>query len=126
MKRNLFIGLCVAVLCTAIPGAGKERKGPMAGTWDCQAEGGSQGNISFTLFLTQNKEMVDGTISSPMGGTQISSGTFHKKMLEIHLDTPQGNYILMGKYEKGTLAGNWSSDTEKGTWTGKKKAVTGQ
>jgi hypothetical protein len=68
--------------------------------------------------------MVDGTISSPMGGTQISSGTFHHKMLEIHLDTPQGNYILLAKFNKGTLNGNWSSDSEKGTWTAKKK-VTG-
>jgi hypothetical protein len=94
----------------------------MTGTWECQAHGGPQGDIAFTLFLQQTKESVDGNISSPMGGTQISSGTFHRNMLEIHLDTPQGNYILMGRYKKGELSGTWSSDSDKGTWEGKKSA----
>jgi hypothetical protein len=57
-----------------------------------------------------------------MGGTQISSGTFHHNMLEIHLDTPQGNYILLGRYKKGELSGTWSGDTGKGAWEGRKSA----
>ena len=120
-QRVTLVSICLAVLFTAAAGMGKDKKGPMTGTWDCHAKGGSHGDMDFTLFLQQNKEMVDGTISSPIGGTQISSGTFHRKMLEIHLDTPEGNYILMATYKKGLLEGNWSSDNEKGTWTGKKK-----
>jgi hypothetical protein len=45
-------------------------------------------------------------------------------MLEIHIDTPQGGYVLMGKFEKGgKLEGNWASDTEKGVWEGKKQGA---
>ena len=122
MKRNLiFVGICLAMLFAASPGQAKDRKGVMNGTWDCTSHGGQNGDMAFTLFLTQNKDAVDGTISSPIGGTQISSGNFHHNMLEIHVDTPQGNYTLMAKYSKGTLEGNWANDTEKGTWTGKKK-----
>ena len=124
MKRNLFyFGIGITLLFAASLAIAKDKKGPMTGTWDCQAHGGSQGEMAFTLFLQQNKESVDGNISSPIGGTQISSGTFKRNMLEIHLDTPQGNYILMAKFNKGTLAGNWSSDNDKGTWEGKKQVV---
>ena len=91
MKRNLiYIGIGITVLFAASLAMAKDKKGPMTGTWDCQAHGGSQGDMAFTLFLQQNKETVDGSISSPIGGTQISSGTFKRNMLEIHLDTPQG------------------------------------
>ena len=124
MKRNLiYIGICLTVLCAASMAMAKDKKGPMTGTWDCQAHGGSQGDKAFTLFLQQNKETVDGSISSPIGGTEISSGTFKRNMLEIHLDTPQGNYTLMGKFEKGKLSGTWSSDNDKGVWEGKKQVV---
>lgn len=127
MKRNLiYIVVGITVLFAASLAMPKERKGPMTGTWDCQAHGGSQGDIAFTLFLQQDKETVDGSISSPMGGTQISSGTFKRNILEIHLDTPQGNYTLMGKFSKGTLSGTWSNDNDKGTWEGKKQAAGSQ
>jgi hypothetical protein len=126
MKRNLiYIGIGIAILFTASLAMAKERKGPMTGTWDCQAHGGSQGDMTFTLFLQQNKENVDGSISSPIGGTQISSGTFKRNMLEIHLDTPQGTYTLMAKFSKGTLSGTWASDNDKGVWEGKKHVAAG-
>ncbi len=123
MKRKLsLIAICLTVLFMASLASAKDKKaGPLTGTWDCQAHGGSQGDMAFTLYLTQNKETVDGSISSPIGGTQISSGTFRKNMLEIHLDTPQGNYVIMGKYKKGQMSGTWTSDTDKGTWEGKKQ-----
>ena len=122
MKRNLiYFGIGITILFAASLAIAKDKKGPMTGTWDCQAHGGSQGDMAFTLYLQQNKETVDGSISSPIGGTQISSGTFRKNMLEIHLDTPQGAYILMAKFEKGTLSGTWSIDTDKGVWEGKKQ-----
>lgn len=124
MKRNLiYIGVGLALLFAASLAMAKDGKGPMTGTWDCQAHGGSQGDMAFTLYLQQNKENVNGSISSAIGSTQLSSGTFRRNMLEIHLDTPQGNYTYMGKFSKGTLSGNWSSDNDKGTWEGKKKAT---
>ena len=125
MKRNLFyFGIGIALLLAASLAIAKDKNGPMTGNWDCQAHGGSQGDMAFILLLQQNKENVDGSISSPMGGTQISFGTFKKNMLEIHLDTPQGNYTLMANFEKGKLSGTWSSDNDKGTWEGKKAAGT--
>lgn len=125
MRRNLFcILIGLSVLLAAGLSMAKERKGPMTGIWECQAHGGSQGDMAFTLFLQQDKENVDGSISSPIGGTQISSGTFKRNILEIHLDTPQGNYTLMAKFNKGTLSGTWSSDNEKGAWEGKKQEGT--
>ena len=124
MKRNLiFICICLTVLFTAGLATAKDKRGLLTGTWDCQAHGGSQGDMAFTLFVQQNRETVDGTISSPIGGTQFSSGTFRRNMLEIHLDTPQGGYVLMAKYEKGKLSGTWSSDSDKGVWEGKKQGA---
>jgi len=125
MNRKLtLVAVCLTVLLTsslAAAGGKKSKGGPITGTWECQAHGGSQGDMAFTLYLTQNKEVVDGSVSSPMGGTQISSGTYKRNMLEIHIDTPQGNYVLMGKYKKGTMNGTWSTDSDKGTWDGKKQ-----
>ena len=124
MKRNLvYLGIGITLLWAASLAIAKD-KGAMTGTWDCQSHGGSQGDMTFTLILQQTGETVDGSISSPIGGTQISSGTFKKNMLEIHLDTPQGNYTLMAKYNKGTLSGTWSSDNDKGNWEGKKATAS--
>jgi len=127
MNRKLtLIAVCPMLLLAssfAMSGDSKAKSGPITGTWECQSHGSSQGDMAFTLYLTQNKEVVDGSVSSPIGGTQISSGTFKSNMLEIHIDTPQGNYVIMGKYKKGELSGTWSSDSEKGTWEGKKQAT---
>jgi len=124
MKRTVvYLVICLTVLFAAGLALAKDKGGPLTGTWECQAHGGSQGDMAFTLFLQQDKETVDGSISSPIGGTQISSGTFKKNMLEIHLDTPQGNYTLMAKFNKGLLSGTWSSDNDKGAWEGKKQGA---
>ncbi len=117
---------CLLVLSTAslAVGAGKNPKpGPMTGTWECTSHGGPQGDMPFTLTLEQAKEDVTGSVSSPMGGTEISSGTYKNKTVEIHINTPQGNYLLTGKVKKNQASGQWSTDTgEKGTWEGKKAA----
>ena len=122
-RRVLFFSIGIAVFAVFSLGFGKDKKGTMTGTWECQAHGGSQGDMAFTLYLQQNRETVDGSISSPIGGTQISSGTFKRNLLEIHLDTPQGAYVLMAKLEKGKLSGTWSSENDKGIWEGQKKAA---
>ena len=122
MKGKLvYVGLLL--LFVASLGTAKERKGYLTGTWDCQSHGGSVGEMAYTLNLQQNKqnkEIIDGTVSSPIGGTDISSGNFRKNMLEIHIDSPQGAYILLGKLEKGKFSGTWSTDNDKGTWDGSK------
>jgi hypothetical protein len=125
MKRTLVIlGACLMLGFSTLAVA-KEKKpkvGPLTGTWECTSHGSSQGDMAFTLYLEQNKEDVSGSVSSPMGGTELSSATFKKGDLEIEIDTPQGNYKINGKLKKGHLSGTWSNDTEKGTWEGKKQA----
>ena len=127
MKRSVFLGVMgIGLFLLTSLAAAKDRKGPLTGTWDCQAHGGSRGDMALTLYLQQNKELVDGSISSPIGATQISSGTFKRNMLEIHVDTPEGAYVLMARLSKGALSGTWSSDAEKGTWEGKKHIAARQ
>lgn len=124
IKRMFLLAVSLPLWFTA-PATAGPKAGPIAGNWNCRAHGTSQGDISFTLSLTQDKEAVDGSITaaSPIGGTQISSGTFRRHMLEIHVDTPQGNYVLLGKYNKGHLDGTWSNDTEKGAWEGVREGI---
>ena len=125
MKKMVPFVLCLAVVFVAALALGKENKpkpGPLTGTWECTAHGGSQGDMPFTLYLEQSKETLTGSVSSPIGGTEISAGTVKKSDIEIHIDTPQGNYQLTGKLKKGELSGKWTSDSESGTWEGKKKA----
>ena len=127
MKRNLKLAVvCLLALCMGSLAAAKDKKpkpGPLTGTWECTSHGGSQGDLPFTLYLEQQKEDISGSVSSPIGGTQITSGSFKKKVLEIRLETPNGNYLLTGKLNKGALSGNWSTENEKGTWEGNKQAA---
>jgi len=128
MKRILAsLAVCLAVLCLASLGMAKEKKpkpGKLTGTWECMSHGGSQGDMPFTLYLEHTKETVTGSVSSPMGGTQITSARYKKKTLEVRIDTPMGNYLLTAKLKKKQLSGAWSVDTgEKGTWEGKKAAA---
>ncbi|MGD0923351.1 MAG: hypothetical protein ABSA70_16545 [Terriglobia bacterium] len=128
MKRVLTtLAVCLAVLCLASLGVAKEKKpkpGKLTGTWECVSHGGSQGDMPFTLYLEHSKETVTGSVSSPMGGTQITSASYKKKTLEIRIDTPMGNYLLTANLKKDQLNGAWSIDTgEKGTWEGKRAAA---
>jgi hypothetical protein len=129
MKRLVPILLCLTVVFVAAFARGEAKKpkpGPLTGTWECTAHGSSQGDLPFTLYLEQSKATLTGSVSSPMGGTQISAGTVKKNDIEIHIDTPQGNYLLTGKLKKGELSGKWNSDTESGAWEGKKQAPGGK
>ncbi len=125
MKHSLVVmAVLLAVLGLAISAAGAEKKpkpGPLTGTWECISEGGSQGEMPFTLYLQQDKEVVTGSASAPIGSAEITSASFRENVVEIHIDTTQGNYVIMGKLNKGQLSGTWSVDTgDKGTWEGKK------
>jgi hypothetical protein len=98
--------------------------GPLTGTWQCTAHGGPNGDIGFTLYLTQDNDTVSGSISSPLGDTDLSTASFKGGKLEIHINGGDSNYVLSAKLDKDQLSGGeWSSDGgEKGTWEGKKGA----
>lgn len=127
MKRSITIAtVCILTLgvCQSLQAKEKKAKpGPLTGTWECTSHGGPQGDLPFTLYLEQQNETVTGSVSSPMGSTEISSATFKRKDLEIHIDTPDGEYLLTGKLlKKGAMSGQWSHEDLKGTWEGKLQA----
>ena len=125
MKPKATLLALTLVLLTGVAStSAKEKKakpGPLTGTWECMSHRSSQGDMPFTLMLEQTGHDVTGSVESPMGGTMITSATFKKKRLEIHIDTTQGNYLLTAKYKKDRLSGEWMHDPEKGTWEGSKQ-----
>ena len=126
MKRVLAsVTICLLILVAAGSALSAEKKpkpGKLAGTWECTSHGSSQGDMPFTLYLDHTKDVITGSVSSPMGGTDITSGSYKKKTLELRLETPQGTYVLTGKLKKKQLSGEWSHDAgEKGTWEGKRQ-----
>jgi len=128
MKRNLAM-LAIGLIWCSVLAWGADRKakpGPLTGTWECMAYGSSQGDLPFTLYLEQQKDVVSGSVSSPLGSTEITSGSYRKKRLDLRIDTPQGNYVLTAKLKKGQLTGTWTLDSppEQGTWEGKKQVPT--
>ena len=126
MKRKLtLLGIGLAVVFAAGVLMARGRKTSLSGTWDCVAHGTSQGDMKFTLVLQESKEVVDGSINSPLGQTEVSSGALRKRELELHFDLPQGGYTLMAHIENdGTLVGAWSLDSDKGSWEGTKREAS--
>ena len=131
MKRTLgaaAIGSFMLSLAALALAAEKNPKfGPLTGTWECVSHGGPHGDETpFTLELEQNGEQVTGSVSSPQGGMEITSATFRNDFLEIHLDTPDGNYVLTAKLKDGQLSGQTSHDgNPEGKWEGKKAKKSG-
>jgi len=124
MKRNLvWMTIFTAMLFAASWAIAKEKEAPMTGTWTCQAKGGPEGDMAFTLYLEQTDENVDGSVSSPLGSARLSSGSFKANTLEIHIEGDDSTYILIAKFEKGALSGTWTHESDKGTWEGKKEAT---
>jgi len=101
------------------------KPGPLTGTWECVAHGTSRGDLSFTLMLEQTGETITGSVSSPIGSTEISNGTYKKKGVTIHIEAgAEDSYDLSGKFKKGLLSGEWSHGAEKGAWDGSKQGAT--
>ena len=124
MKRTLIlfglIGLSMSLFASGA--TVKDQEAPLTGTWDCQSKGGPDGDMPFTLYLQQDGENVNGSVSSPLGDAPLSAGTFKQGTLEIQVDTPEGNYVLTAKLGQHTLSGTWTYNNEKGTWEGKRQA----
>ena len=125
MKRNLiFSSVLIGIVALFVSGVAPaaDKAAPLTGTWSCLAKGGTDGDLPFTLYLQQDGANIDGSVSSPHGDTSISSGSFKDDTLEIHIDSPNGEYILIAKLDKGALSGTWTINANKGTWDGKKQA----
>ena len=117
----ILLGLAGLALAQDTKSQARSKGGPVAGTWQCTAHGGTNGDIPFTLYLEQDNDAVTGSVSSSMGDAEIASATFKDGALEIHIDGGDETYTLTGKLQNGQLSGQWNGgDTEKGTWEGKK------
>ena len=125
MKR-LLITSAVCLLVLGIVAKAQEKDAgasAVAGTWQCVAHGGQNGDVPFTLNLQQSGETLSGTVSSSQGDADLTTVTFKGNQLRIEIDTDQGNYILTATLSNGQLAGQWSHDSEKqGNWEGKRQA----
>ena len=119
--------LILSIMSFALAKDQKAEPGLLTGTWECTSHGGPHGDETpFTLELEQNGEKVTGSVSSPQGGMEITSATFKNDVLEIHLDTPDGNYVLTAKLKDGQLSGQTSHDgNPEGKWEGKKAKKSG-
>jgi hypothetical protein len=135
VKRILSWAVVVSLVLVSLAFAADEQKskgGPLAGTWECTSHGGphdggsQEATTPFTLDLQQDGETVTGSVSSPEGGTDITSATFKDNVLEIHLDTPDGLYVLKATLKDGGLTGGTTTHdgNPMGTWEGKKSAAS--
>jgi hypothetical protein len=83
--------------------------------------------MPFTLKLAQNDDTVTGTFINSSGEYRLSSGSFEKGVLEIHVKTPAGSYVITGRLLRGQLSGHWSRGQEvEGGWEGTKSAPAKQ
>ena len=120
---NVLGTFLLASLVSAISLAQEKpsKPGPLTGTWACVSHGGPQGDSNFTLEIQQEGEKISGSIDSPQGGMEFSSGTFKEDTLEIRLETPDGDYVITGKLKDGQLTGSITLDGKPaGTWEAKK------
>ena len=122
MRRFAVIStLCVLALGITLYGQSKANTSPIAGTWNCVAHGGENGDVPFTLYLAHSSEGYTGTVSAPQGDADLTTVTFEDNQLKITIDTNENNYTLTATLDSGKLAGEWSVDSQKkGSWEGKK------
>jgi len=122
MKRLAVMSvLCVMAFAIALQAKEKTNSSPLAGTWQCLAHGGQNGDVAFTLYLQQTSEGFTGTVSAPQGDADLTSVTFKDNQLKIAIDTGEDNYSLSATLADGKLTGEWSRNGQKqGTWEGRK------
>jgi hypothetical protein len=130
MKRTLarteIAALVLLITSVAVAKEKKLKPGPLTGTWQCTSHGGPRGDMNFTLDLQQTRETVAGSVTSPLGSTELS-GSYKKKTVEILIDAAQANYVLNAKLNKDQLNGEWSyknaenGNTAHGTWEGRRQ-----
>ena len=120
-RRIVLFGLiCALASIPAASAPANNHDNPLTGTWECQSEGGPDGEVAFKLYLQQRGEDVNGSLMSSIGDAPLTYGSFKDNTLEIHIDLPEGTYILTAKLDNRTLSGNLIYGKDRGTWEGKK------
>lgn len=122
MRRLAIISaVCVLVCVVPLQAKTKANASPLAGTWNCVAQGGKNGNLPFTLYIDQSGQGYTGSVSAPQGDAPITSITFKNNHLKIDINTSEDDYALTGTLAGGKLSGEWYRDGQKqGSWQGKR------
>jgi len=123
MKRMLKMALVFAVFCLGVTllALGKDKPGPVSGTWVCVAHGSDQGDIHYTFNLLQTEDKVTGKFAENADSGQkadIKEGSFKDKNLKMEFDAYEGTVSITGSMaKKGEMSGNWThSGGGQGTW----------
>ncbi len=116
MRRQwALIGGLLLVGTTAYFGLanGKERSsGPLTGSWECVAHSSAMNDLPFTLDLKQDNEDVTGKLINSSGEYPLTSSSYKKGELEIHVNAPDGKYQASGRLLHGQISGHWSKVQE--------------
>jgi hypothetical protein len=121
MRRFAVVSaLCIVALGVSLYGQNKANNSPVAGTWNCVAHGGENGDVSFTLSIQQSSEGYTGSVSAPQGDADLTAVSFKDNQLKITINTDEHNYVLTATLSSGKLSGEWLVDSQKkGNWEGK-------
>lgn len=120
-KLAVMSALCVLVFAAALQAKDKPGANPLAGTWNCVAQGSANGDVPFTLYLEHSGQGYSGSVSAPQGDAPITSITFKDNRVKIEIETSENDYSLTATLADGKLSGVWYLDGQKkGPWHGKK------
>ncbi|HLY62148.1 MAG TPA: hypothetical protein VKV95_15510 [Terriglobia bacterium] len=116
-----FLVLAIFCLGASLPAIGKDKPGPVSGTWACVAHGTDQGDINYTYNLVQAGEKITGSfaeVSDSGEKADIKDGSYKDKKLNLSFDAHNGTVTITGALAKaGAMTGNWShSGGAQGTW----------
>ena len=123
MKRTLKMVLVAAIFCLGVNvlALGKDKPGPVSGSWVCVAHGSDQGDIRYTFNLLQHEDKVTGHFAENSDSghqADIKDGSFKDKNLKMEFDAYEGTVSITGRMpRKGAMSGNWThSGGGQGTW----------
>jgi hypothetical protein len=123
MKRTLKLMMLLAVFCLGVNvlALGKDKPGPVTGSWVCVAHGTENGDISYTYNLVQIGDKISGNFAENSDSGQkadIKDGSYKDKKLNMEFEAHGGTVTITGTMpKKGTMNGNWThSGGGEGTW----------
>jgi hypothetical protein len=97
------------------------KPGPLTGIWEGTMHGLPQGDFPITISFQQKNEKITGVLAFFFGGAALKSSVLQDNALELHMDTPLGNFVFNAEYRAAEISGQWSTDNGwKGSWEAKK------
>ena len=119
IRRRTMVAVAVALfgITPAIQGADS----PAAGTWDCVA-GTPDGDMNWTLVVTEKDGALAGTISGQLGEFQLADVELHEGDLTFKVTINELTYSTKVRIEKDKLDGKWEGGDASGTLTGRRRS----